>query len=227
MVVTTGSAGVLAMLSGLLGLAPDVPIQRAGQAQVTPSETAAPTETAPPAPNETAAPADPVAPDEAAAPTEAAAPNEAAAPDEDAAPTETGDATTPAEPTTPPSPAIPTDPVDLAQAYASTTHDLDDRDRQLRRASSLIAGGAVAATAGLVMLIGAATEAAKPECKFDLDTCANAPRPAVARGLGIGSAIALAGGAAMIGYGLHRRHRLMTSFGADANSVAMTVSGRF
>jgi hypothetical protein len=201
MVVTAGGTSVVAVLSGLLGLAPDVPIQR----PVAPTE-AAPTEAAP----------------TEAAPTEAA-PTEAA-------PTEIEAEPAPAaatEPATPPEPTAPTDPVDVAAAYAATTHDLDDRDRQLRRASSLIAGGAVAATVGLVMLIGAGTEAAKPDCKFGLDSCANAPRPAIARGLGIGSAIALAGGAAMIGFGLHRRHRLQTSFGADANSVAMTVAGRF
>ncbi len=218
MAVTTGGAGVVAVLSGLLGLAPDVPIQRPGES---PTETAAPEATAPEATApEATAPADTAATAEAVAPTEPTSAPVAAPPAVDSPESV-------AEPVISPEPASPTDPVDLAAAYAATTHDLDDRDRQLRRASSLIAGGAVTATAGLVMLIGAATEAAKPECKFGLDTCPNAPRPAIARGLGIGAAIALAGGAAMIGYGLHRRHRLQTSFGADANSVAMTVSGRF
>lgn len=122
--------------------------------------------------------------------------------------------------------SLPTD-AELAQLYAASTDDLDRIDRDLRRAQALISIGAVATTAGLLMLIGAATEAAKPPCKFDLDTCANAPRPRMARGLGIGAAVTLVGGATLIGIGGHRRHRLRARIDADAKNVALTVSGRF
>lgn len=201
------------VLSSVLGLRSDVPIQRPGG---TPTEPAA---EAPMAPEATAPAAASPAPAEGAieAPTAAADAAPAAAPPEPPGPQP--------EPTAPepPPPTFDLEP----DAPEPITIDLDDRDRKLRRASSLIAGGAVMVTAGLVMLIGAATEAAKPACKFDLDTCANAPRPAVARGLGVGAAIALVGGAALVGFGAHRRHKLNAAIAGDANAVALTVSGRF
>lgn len=209
---TMSSSSLVVALSVIFGLAPDVPIQRPTAAP----EAAAPAPEAPPdATIEPDAPTSDVgdaAPNDTPVETELVAPAEPVGGEADAVPAPVVDAT--------PTP-------DLAAEYAAATIDLDDLDRKLRRAEGLIAGGSVMGIAGLVMLIGAATEAAKPACKFDQDTCANAPRPAVARGLGIGSAIAIVGGATMLGLGLHRRHKIRTVFSGDTNSVALTLHGRF
>jgi len=137
----------------------------------------------------------------------------------------------PAEPEPAPDPAapepVPAPVIDLEAEYAASTDVFELHDRKIRRSQAALGGGAVLAIAGLVMLIGAATEAAKPDCKFGLDTCRNAPRPRVARGLGVGAGIALAGGGSLVAWGLVRRHRLRTSVVGSGDSVAVTLRGRF
>ncbi|HWB73365.1 MAG TPA: carboxypeptidase-like regulatory domain-containing protein, partial [Nannocystaceae bacterium] len=78
------------------------------------------------------------------------------------------------------------------------TKELERRDKLERRSSTMIAAGAVSALAGFVMVVAAGVEANKAPCKFGEDDCANAPRPAVAKGMGIGGALALAGGATLV-----------------------------
>jgi hypothetical protein len=206
------SASILAVVLSSMLIAPEVPIQRPGTA---PPDTAAPSVESP---STGAPPTD-------AAPTDEPAPAVEAAPE----PTPTVEPA-PAEPAVAPTSAdldLAMDDDALAKAYAESSDELDARDKKLRRANSMIAIGAVTATAGLVMLIGAVTEANKPDCKFDLDTCANAPRPAVARGLGAGAGIALAGGLALVGVGAFKRYKLRPSVDANATSVAITLRGRF
>ncbi len=212
-----GFSTLVAIALTVVTVAPDVPVQRPAADR----DNGVVTTEAEPSPPEavtTEAPSVDTGVDtgvDAALGTSAAAPE--AAPVETAQPASESPAVTSSLPTE----------AELAQLYAASTDDLDRIDRELRRAQALISIGAVATTAGLLMLIGAATEAAKPPCKFDLDTCANAPRPRMARGLGIGAAVTLVGGATLIGIGGHRRHRLRARIDADAKNVALTVSGRF
>ncbi len=116
---------------------------------------------------------------------------------------------------------------ELAVAPASPVFDLEVHERKIERARLVIAGGSVAALGGLLMIVAAGVEANKPECMFGLDDCANAPRPAFARALGIAGGVVLAGGAALIGVGIARRHKLRAKLRGDLTSIGVTVSGRF
>jgi hypothetical protein len=196
----------IAVLSSVALLAPEVPIQRPGGTEPAPVVEASPSADAP-----------------AAAPTSEAPPVESPETAVAAPPIEE---TPPAEP-----PPSTTDEVSndiaIAQEYAASSDELDRRDKAMRRANSMIAIGAVTTLAGLVMLIAAVTEANKADCKFDLDTCANAPRPAVAKGLGAGAGIAIAGGIALVALGALKRYKLRPVVDANATSFAIGLRGRF
>lgn len=196
---------LIALLTSAAVLAPEVPLQRPSGSEPAPAP--APAET----PTTATSPADapPVEPTEDA-------PVEAVEPEPE-----------PAAPIAPLSAEEPPDDIAIAQEYAAASDDLDRRDKLMRRANSMIAIGAVTATAGLVLLIAAVTEGNKADCKFDLDTCANAPRPAVAKGLGAGAGIALAGGIALVGIGAYKRYKLRPTVDANATSFALGLSGRF
>ncbi|MBX7080521.1 MAG: carboxypeptidase-like regulatory domain-containing protein [Nannocystaceae bacterium] len=117
--------------------------------------------------------------------------------------------------------------LELAVAPASPVFDLEHHERKIERAGLMIAAGSVAALGGLLMIVAAGVEANKPECMFGLDDCANAPRPEFARALGIAGGVVLAGGAALVGVGIARRHRLRAQLRGDWTSIGVTVSGRF
>jgi hypothetical protein len=192
-----------------------VPVQRPG---------AAAPEAAPP----TAEPAPP-----AVEPTAEAAPPAEVAPAVESSPASTPTESAPAEsaPAEPPPPAAPfeadDDEVTEAEVAAATPTEADIREIKLRRAQSMIAVGAVAALAGFVMAVAAGVEHAKADCKFGLDDCANAPRPAVTKGLGIGGAIGLVGGAALVGIGVYKLRKLRASVAVDGRSAGVVLSGRF
>jgi hypothetical protein len=105
--------------------------------------------------------------------------------------------------------------------------ELERREKVERRAAVMLATGAISAIGGFVMVIAAGIEANKPPCMFGLDDCSNAPRPAVAKGMGIGGAVLMAGGAALITFGALSRRRLRAAVAADSQSVGVTLRGRF
>jgi hypothetical protein len=117
--------------------------------------------------------------------------------------------------------------VALTVSPPTSTAELDRRRIDDQRARTLIATGSVAGAAALFMLIGAAVEANKPECKFDLDDCAAAPRPNVTRGLGIGGAVLAIVGGTLIGVGVHKLRKLRARVELDDRAVALVVGGRF
>ncbi|MEX1361746.1 MAG: carboxypeptidase-like regulatory domain-containing protein [Nannocystaceae bacterium] len=117
--------------------------------------------------------------------------------------------------------------VDFRVAPPTTTEELDRRRFEAARAHTMISIGGVSGVAGLLLLIGAAVEGAKRECQFGLDDCAAAPRPALTRGLAIGGAILVSGGAALVGLGVHRQRKLRASIAADDRSAAIVLTGRF
>lgn len=211
---------VLSVL-GVLAMEPAVPVQRPSAVAPSPAPAPAPIES--PAPVETSAPA--VAPTTTT--TEEPAPTEPSS-DVAAAPADTtttavaedvGDAATPAI-------AMPI-PVDDAPPPAPVVLDLDRDERDLRRANSVLAGGAVLATLGSLMALGAFTEARKAPCKFDLESCPNAPRPNVTRGLAAGAAIGILGGGALIAVGVIKRRRIHARMSGDLRSAGIVVAGRF
>lgn len=115
----------------------------------------------------------------------------------------------------------------LRAAIPSIDTAVADRERRERRAQVMLSGGAIAAVAGLLLLVGAGVEHNKPACKFGLDDCANAPRPRLAKGLAVGGALAVVGGAVLVGFGAHRLRKLRAGVQADATSAALVVHGRF
>ncbi len=117
--------------------------------------------------------------------------------------------------------------VELVLEPPTTTIELDERRRAMSRAQTMVAGGGLMGVTALLLLIGSAVENAKHECKFGLEDCAGAPRPSVTRGLAISGAVLAAGGAALVGVGVHRLRKLRAGFAADDNSVALTLTGRF
>ena len=118
------------------------------------------------------------------------------------------------------------DDADVA-ASEPVTYDLDDSERKLARAQTMIAAGSVAGVGALVMLIAAGVEHNKPPCMFGLDDCSNAPRPAVATGLAIGGALLLGVGATLIGFGAAKQRRLRMGMRGDRTQVSVAISGRF
>lgn len=116
---------------------------------------------------------------------------------------------------------------DAAAAAAPITYDLDQDDRKLARAQTMIAAGSVAGVGALVMLIAAGVEHNKPKCMFGLEDCSNAPRPAVATGLAVGGALLLGVGATLIGFGAAKQRRLRMAMGGDRTQVSVAISGRF
>jgi hypothetical protein len=119
------------------------------------------------------------------------------------------------------------DEVTEAEVASATPSDADRREIQIRRSQTAIAAGSIAALGGFVLIIAAGVEGAKPDCKFGLDDCANAPRPRLTTGLGIGAAVLLAGGAALLGVGIYRLRRLRASVAVDGRSAGLVLSGRF
>ena len=105
--------------------------------------------------------------------------------------------------------------------------DADRREIQIRRAQTAIAAGSIAALAGFVLVIAAGVEGAKPDCKFGLDECSNAPRPRVTTGLAIGAAVLLAGGGTLLGVGIYKLRRVRASLAVDGRSAGLVLSGRF
>lgn len=117
--------------------------------------------------------------------------------------------------------------LDVKVAPPTETRELERRAKIETRSSTMIAVGSIAAIGGLVMIIGGIIEANKPPCMFGLDECSNQPRPAVAKGMGIGGAVALAGGAALVGFGVAKRLRLRAAIEADNTHAALVLRGRF
>ena len=101
------------------------------------------------------------------------------------------------------------------------------RAREAARARTLIAAGALSGFASALMLVMAGVEANKPDCDFDRVRCDDAPRPSVARGLGIAGGILAVGGATMLGLGIRRNRRLRAGVVADDQSAALLLRGRF
>jgi hypothetical protein len=117
--------------------------------------------------------------------------------------------------------------IELRVGPPTTTAELDSRDFQRQRAQTLIAIGGVAEIGALVMLLAAAIEQRKPDCKFDRSDCADPPRPAVTMGLGIGGGILALTGAALLGVGIHRLRKLNARIAIDDRTVGFTLSGNF
>ena len=117
--------------------------------------------------------------------------------------------------------------VELAVEPPTSSTELENRETTRRRANAMIAAGGILEVAALVMLLAAAVEHRKPACKFDLQTCADPPRPNVTRGLGIAGGVFAAGGAILIGVGVHRRLQLKARVQASDRGLALGVTGRF
>jgi len=115
----------------------------------------------------------------------------------------------------------------LRVAEPMAQDERDRREREITRGQTMIAIGSVAAMGGLFMIMGAGVEAAKPDCKFGLDDCSNAPRPAVARGLGIGGAVLVAGGSTLLGFGIHTLRRARAGFVVDGQTAGIVIRGKF
>ena len=218
--MTFGSMVAL-WLSGLLVAPPTatsdpVPVQRPN---VAPPPSAAPPE--PIAPIEPIAP-EPIAPEPApvdAAPTDAPA----------EPPAESVVAT---EASAEPAPAVVLTDEDLdevteEEVAAATPIDADRREAQIRSAQTMIAAGSIFAIGGFVMAVAAGVEGAKPDCKFGLDDCSNAPRPKVTTGLAIGATIGLAAGAALLGVGIYKLRKVRASVAVDGRTAGLVISGRF
>ncbi len=196
------------------------------------------------APPPSAAP-DPIAPTEApaapptAAPTEAPseAPTEAPSDVPTEAPVEAPVEATPTEAVSSevavgaPAPVVVADDdldeVTEEEVAAATPIEDEQREAKIRRAQTMIAAGSIAAIGGFVMAIAAGIEGAKPECKFGLDDCSNAPRPNVTAGLAIGATIGLAAGAALLGVGVYKLRKVRASIVADGRTAGLVISGRF
>jgi hypothetical protein len=227
--MTRGS--MIATLTSVLLVAPPawagdpVPVQRPNAPVAAPptAEPVAPEPVAPePIAPEPIAP-EPIAPGETPVSVDPAAPAEAPVESAGSQPAELA-----AEP---PPPVIddadPYDEVTEDEVAAATPSDADRREIQLRRSQAAIAAGSVAVLAGLVMVIAAGVEGAKPDCKFGLDDCDNAPRPRVTTGLAIGAAVLIAGGGTMLGVGIHKLRRVRASLAVDGRSAGLVLSGRF
>lgn len=117
--------------------------------------------------------------------------------------------------------------LDFRVAPPTDTAELDRRRDEATRAQTLMSIGGVSAIGGVLLLIGAAVENAKRDCLFGQDECAAAPRPQVTRGLAVTGALFTAGGAALVGLGVHKHRRLRASISADDRSAALVISGRF
>jgi hypothetical protein len=211
---------VLSVL-GVLAMEPAVPVQRPSATVQTPAPVPART----PVPAETPVPVETPATDDASTIVDGPA-----APSDDLA----------AQPAAPPPTAAAEDvPANAATAIAMpipaveppapepVVLDFDRDERDLRRATSVLAGGAVLATLGSLMALGALTEARKAPCKFDLETCPNAPRPNVTRGLAAGAIVGIVGGGALVAVGLVKRRRIRARIDADLRSAGIVVAGRF
>lgn len=208
----------LNVLVVLCGLAPgEVPLQRPSGAITEPPQ---------PEPTPPAEVQGPIATDEAAA--------DGSTPDGSTIDGSTADAATAQPPATESVAASPAAEPVVAMPIAvdgesdgATVIDLDRYDRPLRRANTMLSAGGVVAAIGGLMLIGAVTEAGKAPCKFDLDSCPNAPRPSVTRGLAVGAAIGLIGGGALVAAGLVKRRKVRARIEADAKQVGLAFVGRF
>ncbi|MCH9685554.1 MAG: carboxypeptidase regulatory-like domain-containing protein [Deltaproteobacteria bacterium] len=117
--------------------------------------------------------------------------------------------------------------VELVLAPPIPTAEIDALHEKRSRAQSMIAGGGVLGVTALLLMIGSLVEGAKRDCLFGQETCEAAPRPAVTRGLGISAGVLAAGGATLIGIGVHRLRKLRPSVSLGDDSVAFTLSGRF
>ncbi len=117
--------------------------------------------------------------------------------------------------------------VELTLAPPTPTEEIERRAAIETRARTLIAMGGVAEVAAIGLLIATGVENSKPDCNFGLDDCADAPRPKLAAGLGITGGIMAAGGAALIGIGVHRLRRLRAEIAVADGEVAFVLSGKF
>lgn len=219
---------MIAMLASVLLVVPPawagdpVPVQRPNDPEATPPASLAPEPVAPVEAESPAAPSEPAPAPEPEAPVEAPVASEAPASEP---------AVEPAAPTEAP-PPIPSDEefygeVTEEEVAAATPSDADRREVQIQRSQAAIAAGSIAALAGLVMIIAAGVEGAKPDCKFGLDDCSNAPRPRVTTGLAIGASVMLAGGGTLLGVGIYKLRRLRASVAVDGRSAGIVLRGRF
>lgn len=117
--------------------------------------------------------------------------------------------------------------IELRVGPPTSSSELDARAWERQRANTMIAAGGVAGVGALVMLLAAAIERSKPDCKFGLPDCADAPRPAVAIGLGVTGGLFALASAALIGTGVHRIRKLNARISVDDRAMALVVSGRF
>ena len=117
--------------------------------------------------------------------------------------------------------------VELTLAPPTTTEELERRAGIESRARTMIAMGGVAEVAAIGLLVATGVENSKPACNFDLDDCAAAPRPKLAAALGITGGLLAAGGAALIGVGVHRLRRLRAEIAISDGEVAFVFSGKF
>lgn len=117
--------------------------------------------------------------------------------------------------------------VELAVGPPFTTEFVKQNYLAQSRAKTMIGAGGVLEVAALLLLIGAVVENRKPDCMFERDTCDDAPRPAVTTGLGIGSGVAAATGALLIGLGIRDLRRLRAEIDLDEESAMLRFSGRF
>lgn len=115
----------------------------------------------------------------------------------------------------------------LRAAIPNIDAEIAERERKERSAQAMLSGGAIAAVTGLLLLVGAGVEYNKSDCKFELETCANAPRPQLAKALAVGGAFALVAGATTLGFGAHRLRKLRASVQASTTSAALVLVGRF
>jgi len=185
-----------------------------------PGATAPPTTAAPVvAPPPAATAPEPVAPEPVAP--EPVAPEPVAPPDPEPA-----FADTPIDDTPDPEPLTDEELYDQSQIDGEFEAE-QRRAREAARARTLIAAGALSGFASALMLVMAGVEANKPDCDFDRVRCDDAPRPSVARGLGIAGGILAVGGATMLGLGIRRNRRLRAGVVADDQSAALLLRGRF
>ena len=191
-------------------------------------EPEAPVEAAPP-PTEQAPP--PTAAPVAGPPTAAPAPSPAPEPTL-AAPPEPQPLAQP-HPQPEPGPEPEPDPLAVSDdepiEWYPTVDATPTREQKIRTARTMIAAGGVMGVGSFILLVAGRVEANKPECMFGLESCADAPRREVARGLYIGGGLLAAGAIGFVTAGLLRMHKLRAGVFADADTetAGVTLRGRF
>ncbi len=123
-------------------------------------------------------------------------------------------------------------PVDFEVDRGRWSRDVEGTKRpdarpELRRAQLVASAGGVLIAGGIMMGITAALEAQKPDCPLDQTDCNFAPRPKIAGGLGIGAAVSIASGTALVVLGVRGIRRARPAVYVTPHTAGVSMSMRF